>query len=248
MPYPSWAVANPSTANISLQLRDKSMAVSPNGVCKQDWLAQLRTGCCVTRFKLEAIPTETLEWILKAGCQTASPWNLQPWQFIVVRSEAGRTEFLRHCMDPGPAATAPVLVVGLGDPLAWKRAPARFNELMRCGSLPPGSEAMYLERIQRQWSVGDAARVFAIAQTHAALQQICLTALACDVCSWWIHEFDVAGLTRALHIPANLLLVGAVGLGYCADSAALPAPSIARTVFAEAYALPWPRPAEEKAS
>lgn len=208
-------------------------------VSKQDWLGQLRTGACTSRFKPDSIAAETLRSILDAGCNTALPWNLRPWQFIVVSSAEGRTTILRHCLEPGPAATAPVLVVGLGNPQAWKQAPARLNELMQAGNLAPGTEAAHLERIQRQWAVGEAARVFAIAQTHAALQQIRLAALAYDIASWWVYEFDAAGLARTLNVPANLVVVGVLAVGYCDTRATLPAPSFARTVFGEAYGLPW---------
>lgn len=207
---------------------------------KTHWLSQLRTGCSVLQFEPRPVPPETLEWILEAGCQTASPWNLQPWQFIVVRSESGRRRLLEHCLEPGPAATAPVLLVAAGNPQAWKRAPERLAELMEHGSLAPGNESSHLQRIQRQWSVGDAARVFAIAQTHAALQQICLAALACDVCTWWVAELDAAAVARALNIPGSLVVVAVVGLGYSHERTALPAPSLARTVFSEAFGLPWP--------
>jgi len=206
---------------------------------KEEWVKQLRTASRVVRFSPARLPPEKLEEILEAGCQTASPWNLQPWRFIVAQAESTRAQVLRSCPEPGPATDAPALVIGLGDPRAWKQAPLRLRELMQSGSLTPGNEATHLGRIQQQWSVGDTARVFAIAQTHAALQQILLTALACDICGWWIHEFDADGLARTLHIPDNLVVVGVLALGYCADRAALPTASLARTVFAEAYGLPW---------
>lgn len=210
-------------------------------VSAQNWLAQLRAGTCTTQFKPDPIPPAILESVLETGCQTTLPWNLRPWQFIVVSAEPWRSKLLRHCLEPGPAATAPVLLVALGNPQAWKQAPARLNELMRSGSLPPGQEALHLERIQRQWSVGEAARVFAIAQTHAALQQTRLAALICGLSSSWIYELDAPGLAESLHIPDNLLVVGVLGLGYCAERTQLPPPCLARTVFAEAYGLPWAR-------
>jgi nitroreductase len=214
--------------------------MSTTEVGRQDWLAQLQVGCFVTRFKPDPIPPETLQSILEAGSRTTSAWNLQPWQFIVVNSSVGRERLLFECFDPGPVTTAPVLLVGLGDPQAWKQGPSRLSELMRCGGLAPGKQASHLERIQRQWSMGDAARVFAIAQTHAALQQICLAARAFDVCSGWVHEFDALGIARSFQVPENLVVVGVLGLGYCAEKTPLPARSLARTVFAEAYGLPWP--------
>lgn len=208
-------------------------------VSGSDWLGRLLSGSYVQHFRPEPIPEEVLETVLKAACQTASPWNLQPWQFIVARSDSGRQLVLRHCAEAGPGASAPVLLVGLGDPRAWKRAPARLAELAQSGGLPPGTEHIHLERIRRQWGVGETAQVLAIAQTHAALQQLSLAALAHNVCSWWIREFDATELARALHIPSNLIVVAVVALGYCDRHAAVPGPSLARTVFAEAYGLPW---------
>lgn len=209
-------------------------------------LQKLRTNGCVTQFKSETIPEAALAGILAAGCQTPSPWNLQPWQFVVVRSEESRARILKHCPNPGPAATAPVLLVALGDPAAWKRAPERLAELVRSGSLRAGEEAAQLEQIRRIWSASGADRMLAVARVHAALQQLCLAALAYDVGVCWVQEFDIARLARALHVPDNLLVVAVLGLGYCAERAVMPPPSLARMVFAEAYGLPWSTPSGEK--
>jgi len=209
-------------------------------------LAKLSVNGCVTEFKSDPVPEEILERILEAACQTSSPWNLQPWQFVVVRSPEARARVLQHCPDPGLAAHAPVLLVALGDPAAWKRAPERLAEMVRSGSLTPEQEPAQLQRIQQRWSVGDAARVLAVARTHAAVQQMYVTALAADLGVCWVHEFDAAGLARALHIPSSLLIVGLLGLGYCAERSVMAAPHLARMVFAEAYGLPWPHPADDK--
>jgi len=208
-------------------------------------LEMLRSNGCATQFQPDAIPESVLERILEAGCQTPSPWNLQPWQFVVVRSEAGRARVLHHCAQPGAAATAPVLLIALGDPAAWKRAPERLTELVHNGNLAAGEELAQLEQIRRQWSVSGADRLLAIARTHAAVQQLCLASTAFGVGLGWAHEFDPARLARALHIPDSLVVVAVLGLGYCAERAVLPAPSMPRMVFAEAYGLPWRAPVAE---
>jgi nitroreductase len=171
-----------------------------------------------------------LEDVLKAACQTPSPWNLQTWQFVVVHSSAARELVLKHCVEPGPAGKAPVLLVALGDPAAWKHAPERLAEMVQSGTLKEGEEAAQLERIRRLWSAGGAARTLAVARTHAALQQLC-----------------AARLGKALHIPDNLVVVALLGLGYCEERRNLPAPVLGRMVFAEAYGLPWPRGGDKTA-
>ncbi|MGH8459048.1 MAG: nitroreductase family protein, partial [Nevskiales bacterium] len=53
-------------------------------------LEQWRGAGCATRFLPEPVPPAVLERILEAACRAPSPWNLQPWQFVVVRSPEGR--------------------------------------------------------------------------------------------------------------------------------------------------------------
>jgi nitroreductase len=202
-------------------------------------LEQWNGAGCATRFLAEPIPEAVLERILEAACRAPSPWNLQPWQFVVVRSPEGRELLLRHAAHPGPARGAPVLLLALGDPAAWKQAPERLAELVAEGQLDPRDEALELELIRRHWSAGGAAHTLAVARTHAALQQLGLAALAFGVGVCWVHDLDVARLARALHIPANLVVVAMLGLGYPADRVRLPALSLPRVVFSEAYGLPW---------
>ena len=212
------------------------------------FLALLHDNVCVTRFKPAPLPPDLLETVLKVACQTPSPWNLQTWQFVVVRSPTARKLVLKHCGETGPSAKAPVLLIALGDPAAWKRAPERLAEMVRSGTLKEGEEAAHLEQIRRLWSVGGAARTLAVARTHAALQQLSLAAGAFNLGTAWIVEYDVAKLMQALHIPQNLIVVAVLGLGYCEERRALPAPVLGRMVFAEAYGLPWSRNREEDKS
>jgi len=211
---------------------------------RADLPAAATTGCGVARFEHRPVPPDLLEHILEAGCQTQSAWNLRPWQFIVVRSEVKRGQVLSHCVESGPAGTAPVLIVGIANPRAWKQAPERLAELTRHGRLAAGSHAAHLGRIHRQWSVGDAARVLAIAQTHGALQQICASAASHALCAYWVNEFDAAALARALYVPDSLVIVGVLALGFCDQPATLPSFSLSRTIFSEAYGLPWGPPGE----
>jgi nitroreductase len=202
-------------------------------------LSLLNDNGCVTRFKPDPLPPDLLETVLKAACQTPSPWNLQTWQFVVVRSLSARKLVLEQCGGAGPAAKAPVLLIALGDPAAWKRAPERLAEMVRSGTLKEGEEAGHLERIRRLWSAPGAAQILAVARTHAALQQLSLAAGAFNLGTAWIVEYDDAKLMRAFHIPENLVIVAVVGLGYCEERRSLPAPVLGRMVFAEAYGLPW---------
>lgn len=205
----------------------------------QTMLEQWRGAGCATRFLPEPVPEDDLEQIIEAACRAPSPWNLQPWQFVVVRSQEGRERLLRYAAHPGPARDASVLLLALADPAAWKQAPERLAELVAEGKLDAKEEARELDLIRRHWSAGGAAHTLAVARTHAALQQLGLAALAFGVGACWVHDLDVARLARALHIPGNLVVVALLGLGYPADRVRLPTPPLSRVVFGEAYGLPW---------
>ena len=216
-----------------------SSSESQTSRSREDWLAYLQDGACVLRFLSNEIPSATLDKILETSGRTPSPWTLQPWKHIVVADPATRANLLNLCDDPGPATDAPVLLVGLGDPSAWKRAPEKLAELRRNDILGPEEEVRKLARIRQQWRTGDAARVLAIAQTYAALQQTRMVALAFEVCSWWVHDFDGGAIAKTLHIPGDHIVVGVLALGFCENKHALPNASWRRAVFGEAYGLPW---------
>ncbi len=205
----------------------------------ESWLERLRQNSGVKAFSPQEIAPERLEQILELGCSAPSPWNIQPWQFVVVRTPAGRAELLRYCPQPGPAAAAPVLIVGLADPAAWKDAPARLSEMVTTGALDATQEAAHLRRVLQQWGRREAAQVFAIAQTYLALHHMTMLALAWDIDSIWLLEFDAHAIQEAFHIPSRLLLVAVLALGYSRERTTAPPVSAAEKIFAEAYGLPW---------
>lgn len=215
-----------------------------NNLCVQpleSWLERLRQNSGVKTFSPQEITFERLEQILELGCSAPSPWNIQPWQFVVVRTPAARAKLLRYCPQPGPAAAAPVLVVGLADPAAWKDAPARLSEMVTTGALDAAQEAAHLRRVLQQWGRREAAQMFAIAQTYMALHHMAMLALAWDIDSAWLVEFDAHAIQEAFHIPSRLLVVAVLALGYSQERATAPAVSSAEKIFAEAYGLPWGR-------
>lgn len=70
----------------------------------------------IRRFESTPIEPEKLERILKAGMQSPSAHNMQPWEFLVV-TDAGKREALSK-MSPwsGMVAQAPAAIVVVGHP------------------------------------------------------------------------------------------------------------------------------------
>ena len=82
-------------------------------------------------FDAVEIPVEVRETILDAARRAPSSFNMQPYRFYWVETEARRREVARLCMGQKPAATASALVVAVAD-IAGLRATSQAQvEWMR---------------------------------------------------------------------------------------------------------------------
>ena len=58
-------------------------------------LAQKR--CSIRKYASSPVEDEKLAYILEAGRMAPSAVNFQPWYFVIIRQEAGRTK-IQECM------------------------------------------------------------------------------------------------------------------------------------------------------
>jgi nitroreductase len=90
----------------------------------------IRQRCAVRRFSTAEIPDTVLVELLDLANCAPSGFNLQPWHFIVVKSPELK-QLIKHIALEQPQATeAPVLVVFVADPGAWKSS---YEEVLRLG-------------------------------------------------------------------------------------------------------------------
>ena len=76
----------------------------------------------VRRYSEQTIPDDAIAKILEAGRLAPSWVNVQPWKFVVVRSEAAKAD-IRRCYDREWFASAPLYIVALRDVNAnWVRS------------------------------------------------------------------------------------------------------------------------------
>ena len=75
----------------------------------------------VRDFLPEPIPDDVLNRCLDAALLAPSSSNLQPWEFILIRSEAARAEANRICLDQQPVRSAPLLLALVAHTDTWKR-------------------------------------------------------------------------------------------------------------------------------
>ena len=78
--------------------------------------------CSVRKYSAEAVSDDDLRYVLECARMAQSAVNFQPWEFVVVRSEAAKAD-IRRCYDREWFASAPLYIVALRDVNAnWVRS------------------------------------------------------------------------------------------------------------------------------
>jgi nitroreductase len=212
-----------------------------------DFEKLVRARRAVRKFKSDPLPEGTLDRLLDAARWAPSGYNLQPTHFVVITDPRIKARVRIACMGQRQIEEAPATVVFAGDrrvvsnnfrkmmqheeeagalhpgykaslekfvPLAFKTGPAGIGWLWKA-TLPrlrrvamPTPELPAIHR--RFWlakQVSLSAMVFMLAATAAGL----------GTCP--MEGFDEARVRKILGIPAYMVLVVIIPVGYSADGA-----------------------------
>src|ERR1700749_2795573 len=82
-------------------------------------------------FDGSPIPGEDLKKILDAGLQAPSGYNMQPWRFIVVRSEEQKRRLRAASFNQAKVEEASAVIVACGDADGWRSGD--LEEMLRLG-------------------------------------------------------------------------------------------------------------------
>ena len=161
----------------------------------------------VRSFRPEPIPDETLKRILEAAHHAGSVGFMQPWNFILVRSQALRQKIVTVFTRENAAASAHYS--------ADKRE--LYTSLKLQGILDaPLNLAVTCDRGRAGPHVLGRNTVFDtdVYSTCCAIQNLWLAARAEGVGVGWVSILDVAEVQAILSIPKEILLVAYLCLGY----------------------------------
>lgn len=98
----------------------------------------------VRSFLPDPVPEDVLGRCLDAARQAPSSSNLQPWEFVVIRTAAARAEADRVCLGQAAVRTAPLLLAVVARRDTWAR---NRDEVLRLhearGTLRPSTMSYY---------------------------------------------------------------------------------------------------------
>lgn len=138
------------------------------------------------------VSDEDVNALLEAATSAPSAGNIQPWRFVVVRSEEARHR-LSAVLGQRWAAAAPVVIVVCVDP---RPSAARY-----------GDRGEYL---------------YAIQDSASAAAYLLLEAVDRGLASCWIGAFDERAVAEALGLTAPVTPVAIMPIGYSAEFAGKP--------------------------
>lgn len=75
----------------------------------------VRRRAMIRAYKSDPVPEEKVQQLLKYAVRAPSGGNLQPWEFVVVKSPEVRDKLAKAAMGHTAVATAPVIIVTCAD-------------------------------------------------------------------------------------------------------------------------------------
>ena len=186
-----------------------------------DFETLVQTRRSVHQYADEPIDDETLEAIFEAASLSPSGYNLQPWEFLVVRDEEAKTELSEVAYGQEHVVDADAVVVVLGTTDLTAHAEVVFDDWLAKGYIPDENvKASLLENVEGMNEMpADERRIWTTRSSALAAMTLMYAAWDHGIASCPMEGFDPAGLLETFEIPDGYEPVMLITLGYPADDA-----------------------------
>lgn len=187
------------------------------------------------------IPDADLKKILDAGLQAPSGYNLQPWRFIVVRSEDQKRRLRSASFNQPKIEEAPAIIVACGDADGWRRGD--LEEMLRLGC-EGGMPENYAEQartvIPNYLSNHPRFTAWLFKQVSIAFTSMMLMAEVLGYDTSPMEGFEEEKVREVLKLPLSYHVVAMLAIGHLSGEDKFYGGrfSMAHTVFDEEYGKP----------
>jgi nitroreductase len=108
----------------------------------------------VRKFTKDPVPDAVLNDCIDLALLAPNSSNLQPWEFVVVKSPELRAKLAVACMDQNAAKTAPILLVQLGRTQTWDENAARILSEWHEPEIPKQVQTYYGKLVKFHYATG----------------------------------------------------------------------------------------------
>ncbi|MBM4256978.1 MAG: nitroreductase family protein [Deltaproteobacteria bacterium] len=148
----------------------------------------VRRRAMIRAYKSDAVPEEKIQQLLKYAVRAPSGGNLQPWEFVVVKSPDVRAQLARAAMGHSAVATAPVIIATCAD-------------IQRAGS-GHGARGSFVSLID----------------TAFASLLILLGAVEQGLGACFVASYNAEEVAKLFALPEHIRPVGLITIGYPAET------------------------------
>ena len=148
----------------------------------------VRRRAMIRAYRNDPVPEEKIQRLLKYAARAPSGGNLQPWEFVVVKSPEMRAKLAKAAMEQTSVATAPVIIVTCAD-------------IQRAGS-QQGARGSFISLVD----------------TAFASLLILLGAVEQDLGACFVASYNAEEVAKLLGLPDYVRPVGLITIGYPAEA------------------------------
>lgn len=192
-------------------------------------------------FDGSPLPDEDLKKILEAGLHAPSGYNMQPWRFVVVRSEEQKRRLRAASFNQAKVEEASAVIVACGDADGWRNGD--IEEMLRLGregGMPENYADKAKDTIPNYLSNHPNFPMWLNRHVMIAFTTMMLMAEVLGYDTAPMEGFEEERVREVLKLPLSYHVVALLGIGYLkgGDKFYGGRFSMARTVFAEEYGKP----------
>jgi len=142
----------------------------------------------IRAYKSDPVPEEKIQRLLAYAMRAPSAGNLQPWEFIVVKTPETRAQLAKAAFDQTSIASAPVIIATCAD-------------VQRAGS-----------------QYGARGSFYSLVDTAFASLLILLGAVEQGLGACFVGSYNPEEVTKLFALPEHVRPVGLIPIGYPAES------------------------------
>ena len=192
-------------------------------------------------FDGSQLPDEDLKKILEAGLRAPSGYNIQPWRFVVVRSEEQKRRLRAASFNQAKVEEASAVIVACGDADGWRSGD--LEEMLRLGregGMPENYAEQAKSTIPNYLSNHPNMPLWLNRHVMLAFTHMLLMAEVLGYDTAPMEGFEEEKVHEVLKLPLSYSVVALLGIGHLKgpDKFYGERFNMARTVFAEEYGKP----------
>lgn len=187
------------------------------------------------------LPADLLVRILGLASHAPSSYNLQPWRFLVVRSERNRQR-LRACAFNQPKVSeAPVVVIVLGYVRGFETdVGPMLDRRVALGGMRPEAAAEVRGRVSASLGKHPDLASWALRSSMLAAGTMMIAAQGLGVDSAPMEGFDASKIKAEFGVPDDHVVCCLVALGYALERDPSPGRfDLAHLCYEEHFGQPW---------